>query len=364
MIGLIKRVWESVRGTGDTALTVPPLDGAFLPNSVIDDASVFLDTAQPDNLVATTDELYFSSENTVYMIRRGSREPQVISKGNALVTALSVAPTEGVIVARSGEAPVILSPEGKEQSIVATSDWPHGDITAMAICPDGRIAYAVGSRKIKAADWAKDFLQLGRTGSIWQASVGGHPECLANGLAYPNGLIVATDGSLVVSLAWSSSLVKLVPNGSKTQILNNLPAYPAGLALAADGGFWLSCFAPRNQMLEFVLGENKFRTIMITEIEPQYWLVPRLKAQMGPLDPMLEGCTKKSAEIKPWAPSLSWGMVVKLDNNFQPLHSLHSRANGIRHGVRSSVEWDGRLLVASFGADMILDCCLDDGIPQ
>ena len=54
---------------------------------------------------------------------------------------------------------------------------------------------------------------------------------------------------------------------------------------------------------------------------------------------------------KPWSPSRSYGLVVRLDAAMQPVTSFHSRANGTRHGVTSAVETDGRVLVASKGGD-------------
>jgi hypothetical protein len=45
---------------------------------------------------------------------------------------------------------------------------------------------------------------------------------------------------------------------------------------------------------------------------------------------------------------------VRLDRDLAPVASLHSRANGNRHGTTSVIEADGRLLVASKGGDCIL----------
>jgi hypothetical protein len=57
---------------------------------------------------------------------------------------------------------------------------------------------------------------------------------------------------------------------------------------------------------------------------------------------------------KPWSPTRSYGMVVKLDATLRPVSSVHSRANGTRHGTTSAIEHDGKLLVASRGGDCIL----------
>ena len=37
--------------------------------------------------------------------------------------------------------------------------------------------------------------------------------------------------------------------------------------------------------------------------------------------------------LKPWAPSRSYGLVIKLNDDFEPTLSLHSRADGSSHGT-------------------------------
>ena len=67
---------------------------------------------------------------------------------------------------------------------------------------------------------------------------------------------------------------------------------------------------------------------------------------------------------KPWSPSRSYGLVVKLDAQLRPVASFHSRANGRRHGVTAVAEVtaggyrirrssDGQLLPTVFTADEV-----------
>ena len=57
---------------------------------------------------------------------------------------------------------------------------------------------------------------------------------------------------------------------------------------------------------------------------------------------------------KPWAPSRSYGLLARLDEALQPLFSLHSRADGARHGVTAAAEHGGRVFVAARGGDAVL----------
>jgi hypothetical protein len=57
---------------------------------------------------------------------------------------------------------------------------------------------------------------------------------------------------------------------------------------------------------------------------------------------------------KPWSPTRSYGLVVRLDPNLRPVASFHSRANGRRHGITSLVERNRRVFVTSKGGNAIL----------
>jgi hypothetical protein len=64
---------------------------------------------------------------------------------------------------------------------------------------------------------------------------------------------------------------------------------------------------------------------------------------------------------KAWAPSRSYGLLVRLDGEMQPITSYHSRANGTRHGVTSAIEVGGQVYAAARGGDAILDLAKREG---
>ncbi|TIV64607.1 MAG: hypothetical protein E5V86_14825, partial [Mesorhizobium sp.] len=113
-------------------------------------------------------------------------------------------------------------------------------------------------------------------------------------------------------------------------------------------------FAPRNRLIEFVLQETHYRQDMIDQVPPAYWIAPALASNRSFLEPLQCGGIRTMGIHKPWSPSRSYGLVVKLDRTLQPQFSLHSRANGTRHGICSVAEWDGRLYVAAKGGDCVL----------
>jgi hypothetical protein len=58
--------------------------------------------------------------------------------------------------------------------------------------------------------------------------------------------------------------------------------------------------------------------------------------------------------IKPWAPPRSYGLVIRLNAEGTPLYSLHSRVDGINHGVVSAVEIGGDLVLVAKGPGRVL----------
>jgi hypothetical protein len=173
---------------------------------------------------------------------------------------------------------------------------------------------------------------------------------LADNLAYPAGLL-DEGGSIVVSESWRSALTRVSPGaaGRTSRALENLPAYPSRLSRGEGGAIWLALFAPRSQLVEFVLIENGYRQRMIKEIDPDYWMAPCLRSGASPLEPTQQGGVRQLGVLKPWSPSRSYGLVARLDDALRPTASFHSRANGRRHGVTSCQAYEGRVYFAAKG---------------
>src|SRR5690606_31583110 len=112
--------------------------------------------------------------------------------------------------------------------------------------------------------WVADLMEKGASGSVWRQEKGGAFVRVADGLAFPNGL--HPDGSgVIVSESWRHRLVRIESGGGRSVVLGKLPGYPACIASASGGGTWLSIFAPRNRLVEFVLQEKHYRLDMLAD---------------------------------------------------------------------------------------------------
>ncbi|QND63745.1 hypothetical protein HB777_07420 [Mesorhizobium loti] len=329
------------------AVTIPPLDGAFRPNTRLDDAPAFAELTEPDNLLVSGDRLFASSGNAVYSLAAGS-EPTIVETFPSPITALALSQSGELTVGlESGK--LLIS--GKDVSLPADISC----ITALAYADDGTLWLANGSAEHAPPQWVADLMKKGASGSLWKRdAAGGDFRKVAGDIAFPYGLHpVGRD--VLVSESWRHQLVRFDgATGSRSTMLAHLPGYPARLSPSADGGAWLTLFAPRNRLIEFVLQETHYRQDMLSQVSPAYWIAPALASSRSFLEPLQCGGIRTMGIHKPWSPSRSYGLVVRLDQKMQPQFSLHSRANGTRHGICSVVEKDGLLFIASRGGDCVL----------
>lgn len=340
------------------AVTIPPLDGAFRPNMALDEASVRLSVAAPDNLCARGDRLLFSSGPDLHTISQAAGpEPAIIATFDNPISALAVSPRGRIAVALDDGRLFI---DGKEVALPVGLTCP----TAIAFMGEDTLYLCNGSRACRPSDWVVDLMSANLLGSVWQLDLAsGTVRPLASGLGFPQGVLPAPDGeSVIVSESWRHRLLRVPLDGGKPiPVLEKLPGYPARLSQAAGGGAWLSLFAPRNRLVEFVLREQAYRHDMMTFVPRPYWISPSLASGTSFLEPLQCGGIKTMGIHKPWAPSRSYGLVARLDGGLRPVGSFHSRSNGTRHGVTSVVESGGSLLVGSKGGNAILMIHLSQG---
>lgn len=355
MIGFLKDMRDRIRGAGDYAITVPPMDGTLLPNNDLEAAPVLVKAEDPGHLGVSDNRLWFASGSRIMrMVKDGAPEEALAC--DAQITALAIGPDARPCVAFADGTWSM--PEG--YSLDALPEKARRCITSMCFGADGACFVAVGSTENVAADWARDLLERRNSGSVWKLTTDGKAVRLADRLSWPAGLL-AVEGGVLASEASRARVIRIGADGAATPVLSNLPGYPAGLARASDGGFHLCIMAPRNQLIEFILREREFVHDMIAETDREHWIAPSLNPPDSFLEPLQGGALKQLGIMKPWAPSRSGGLVIRLSAEFVPTGSHHSRADGRNHGTMSCIEWDGSLIVSSHGNDRLLKLPLEGG---
>jgi hypothetical protein len=341
-------------GRGDWAVTVPTFDGPLLPNQRLEDAETIALAGGADNVVSTPKGILLSSGGKLLRLQiDGAMEE--LADFNQDVTAIATA--RGMIaIALDGEGVLIKGGAHDGAVFKTTAQETLGCVTALTFLDSDTLLAANGSAMLGTAGWRRDLMQKGCSGSIWKIDLArGKLDCIKSGLAWPAGVATTGSNRIFVSEAWRHRVISIdLANGHADNVLEHLPAYPARIAPAIDAGYWLSFYSSRNQLVEFILREDKFRQRMLAEIPEPYWVAPSFNSWSSYREPMQGSQLKQMGVLKPYAVTRSYGLVVNCDSHMRPLSSFHSRADGKSHGAVAACEHGDDLIVASRGGSKIL----------
>lgn len=340
------------------AATVPSMDGVLRPNEALDNAAVITTTDAPDNLVSVRSEMMYSCGQDLFSIAelKSGAAPVARHHFESDVTALA-ASADGVLAVGLQDVGVRIIGGSHDGVLLSRLGGQSAEcITAIAFKGEDVLYVCMGSSRNNAESWQRDLMEKQPSGSVWQVDLGNEEAiCIASNLAFPNGILLQGK-SLIVSESWKHRLLCFEIGSTKNSpsiVLADLPGYPGRLAPAIDGGAWLSVFAPRSQLIEFVLREDVYRNRMLREISSEHWIAPTYRSGISYSEPMQGGAVKVHGIHKAWAPTRSYGLLILLDSNRVPVRSYHSRADGMRHGVVSACELDSQVYFASKGNHVI-----------
>jgi hypothetical protein len=362
MIAALKRLYADFRGFDEIGSAVPMMDGPLKPNTALDAAPIVLRLPEVDNLAAAPDGLLCSQDSTLLALTPDG-DALVSEQRQVFQAPIASLATDGQGAIAVGLDGVGIRIVGGRHDGATVAGLGGGAVlrspTAAVFVDPETLLIANGAADAPAAEWKRDLMNRRSSGSVWRIALGGgKPQAtqLARNLAFPNGLALGKDGTVLVSEAWRHRIVSIDALSAKAPhaVLSDLPAYPSRIASAEGGGYWLALFAPRNQLVEFVLREEGYRRRMVSTIDPAYWSAPALSSGASFLEPIQGGARKKLNMLKPWSPSWSYGLVVRCDAAMRPLASFHSRADGTIHGVTSLVEMNGTLLVGAKGSGVVV----------
>lgn len=352
MIGAAQRAWDSFFGRGESAVTVPVMDGPLKPNRALDLATRVAEAAALDNLVRTTDGVVFSSGASL-LREDGSR----LATFEQPITCLAAASDGTLAIGLEGGGILLRGGPSDGRRIDASTGVPASCMTAATFLDPRTLVMTQGSSRLPSREWRRDLMTLGRSGAVWRIDLDtGRATFVRSGLAWPWGIAPAEEGHVFVAESWRHRILKLDARatGAPEVVLGDLPGYPARIVPAYGGGYWL-CFASvRNQLVEHILREREYRTRMLAEVPEPYWMAPALSGGGSFKEPLQGSGLKQMGILKPWAATRSYGLVVRCDAGMQPLRSWHSRADGRAHGVLSAAEHGDDLLVAATGPGWLL----------
>lgn len=356
-MNLIDRILDPFRGQ---AVTIPPYDGAWKPDTALDAARLVAALPDVDNLCTdASGTIWLSAGPQLFRLSCESLTP--VASYGAAISALC-AGHDGTLLLALDDGGLFLRRGDAQEDLRGLLPRPVSGTALMA--DGGGFLLAEGSASHAASGWVTALMAKATDGAVWRLDPGAaRAERIAGGLAFPSGLARtvetrAAEGAVVVAEAFNHRLVTLNGAGGGAgprAVLDRIPGYPGRLSPAAGGGWWLAVFAPRNRLIELVLREDRFRADMVAQVPPRFWIAPALTSGTSFLEPLQRGGVRTMGVRKPWAPARSYGLVARLDAAFRPLESFHSRADGRRHGATAVLDYFGARLVALKGAGEIVE---------
>jgi sugar lactone lactonase YvrE len=352
VIAALRNWTDQLLGRGAAAITVPIFDGALKPNQILEQAETFAELEDPEDLATDGTSLFVADGTTV--LRYDGDVATAVAQLDRRITGLAILPRGGLALALGGtELRVVGGPhDGRTWTSVAGK--PLNAANAICATADGRLLVTDGSQTQPCDRWCHDLMSLGRSGRLIELDPSdGRAREIAGGLAYAFGTAVVGK-DIWVCESWAHRVVAYGEGKRAVPIVSRLPCYPSRLSPAADGGYWLTAFTCRTQLVEFVLRQRAYRTRMMKEIDPRYWIAPALTSGNTFLEPLQGAHLKMRGIHKPWAPPRSYGLVMRLSPTGLIQYSLHSRVDGKNHGVVAAVECQGTLFVLARGRQRIL----------
>ena len=324
------------------------LEGVLGPNSRIDEATGITVQAPDALCVAGDGRLLFSSGNSVHSLRVWGAEPDIWATFDRPVTALAASPGGLVAVGLAGGELLVRDAAGGALDWILSSGFSSiADCTFLsedeiAVVDNG---YGAGENVLSVAPW--DEASKGRVVAVGRD---GKARVLAGDLHCPMGIVREAGGGLLVTLLERAAVVDMAGTARRS----GFPGY-LGRIRKAGSGYVMACLSRRDPLIEFLKTEPGFVAEMKQKIDPRHWLSPRGSPEFSHDFPIELGATRLFGEIKPWAPSFSYGLVIELDDQLMPTGAAHSRANGRRHAISDVCAWNGDLIAVSRASGELLN---------
>jgi hypothetical protein len=333
------------------------LEGVLGPNDRLEGAPG-IRVESPDALCVGADGGLFVSAgcSALYLTKWG--EPlQRYAEFDQRVTALANSKSGMLAVGTLGGGLQVYDGSGR-----ALSGWrPPDDLksvadalflseTELAVIDHG---YKPEESLLSVAPWD----DVGR-GKLIVVRRDAEPRVLLSGLACPMGVSLDARGEPIVTEFERARIVDV----SRTVRQAGYPGY-LGRLRKTGNGYVLACLSRRDPLIEFLKTERGFVDAMKTTIAPEHWIAPRVNPEFAHDFPIELGATRLFGEIKPWAPSFSYGLVIELNDALMPVGSAHSRANGRRHAISDALVWNGDLVAVSKASAELLNLGRVQGQP-
>jgi hypothetical protein len=346
---------EFLRPASVSHHSLPPLEAGLRPNSRLEEAQPLTPPGElevDDVLAVSPDRFWLTAGTWLHSWEKGEVRPVADLGGPAGAVVRQGDVT--AVVAVEGRGLVSVTPDGTTRDLCG-DDAVRRCVTDVAVRADGSLVITVGSTEAAGDGWARELVKGRATGRLVTVEAG-RATVAADGLAWPAGVAVEDDGSLLVSVGQRHCIERRAAGALNRgrPVLDKRAFYP-GRIRRGTAGWWVAVPYLRNRATELVLSEPGMADDMVRTVDEEQWLVPSLRRENIYLDPLQMGQLRVLGVLKPWAPPRSYGLVFLFDSEGRVVESHHSRADGNRHGITGVSEVDGRVVVAGKGCRSLLE---------
>jgi len=121
-----------------------------------------------------------------------------------------------------------------------------------AVAADGTVYVSDSSTVHPIDEWKAEVVEQTRTGRLLRRTPDGAVTILRDGLAFANGVALASDESFVAVAETGARTVARhwLADGRDDFLAEDLPGYPDNIARGSDGLIWVSIASPRDPLVE------------------------------------------------------------------------------------------------------------------
>jgi sugar lactone lactonase YvrE len=154
-----------------------------------------------------------------------------------------------------------------------------------AVAADGTIYFSDSSTVHPIDEWRAEMVEVTRTGRLLRRTPDGAVTVLRDGLAFANGVALASDESFVaVAESAARTIARHWLTGRDDFLVEDLPGYPDNIARGSDGLIWVSIASPRDPVVERLQRSPAWIRRQITKIPEPLQPAPKRTVRVQAYD--------------------------------------------------------------------------------
>lgn len=198
-----------------------------------------------------------TEDGSIFRIRHDGQRIDRVAHTGGRPLGIEVLPDGRLLVcdAKRGLLKVDPATGGLESTVDRVAGRPMMFCNNAAVQADGTIWFSDSSTLYSVDQWKCDFVEDTRTGRLLKLTDDGQLSVALDGLAFANGVALATDDSFVaVAETGARTVVRLwlsgPQSGTRDYLVADLPGYPDNIARGSDGLIWVTIASPRDRVVE------------------------------------------------------------------------------------------------------------------